>query len=233
MRSLALVRLGLCTRGLDRHTDQEVAVKVMQDQLVQFSDADNSDWVRQRRKFFDEARACGRMRHRNILKIVDMGIERGLCFIATELVPGATTLGDFLASRGKLSCRQVATVLHRCAGVLDHIHQRQVIHRDIKPENILLPKDHDLDNIRLTDFGIAHIVHSNDGGEEILGSPRYMSPEQIQGIALGPASDFFSLGVICYELLTGRPPFRASNMRELCQKIISGKPEALQILTLM
>ena len=219
--------VGVVYEGIDKNTDQTVAVKVMQDKSVQLSDADNADWARQRRHFFDEARACGRMRHRNVLRVIDMGIEQGLCFIATELVPGATTLKDLLDTGETMSCEQVATILHRCAGILDHVHQRHVVHRDIKPENILLPKDRNLDGIKLADFGIAYMASSDEQPQEILGSPRYMSPEQLQGLKLGAASDFFSLGVMAYELLAGEHPFKAGDMKTLCRKIISGEPTSL------
>ena len=219
--------VGVVYEGIDKNTDRAVAVKVMQDRSVQLSDADNEDWARQRRHFFDEARACGRMSHSNILQVIDMGIEQGLCFIATELVPGATTLKDLLDAGESFSCEQVAVILHRCAGVLDHMHQRQVVHRDIKPENILLPKDRNLGLIKLADFGIAHMAGEDEQPQEILGSPRYMSPEQLQGLKLGAASDFFSLGVMAYELLSGQHPFKAEDMKTLCRKIISSEPESL------
>ncbi len=219
--------VGVVYEGLDRNNNKSVAVKVMQDKSVQFSDADNADWVQQRRRFFDEARACGRMRHRNILQIMDMGIEQGLCYIVTELVPKATTVGDLLATQKRFSARQAATLIHHLAGALDHMHQRRVVHLDIKPENILLPESNLISDLKLADFGIAHMAQTSGADNkpsEILGSPRYMSPEQLQGHEITPASDFFSLGVMAYEVLAGQHPFRASNIQSLCRKIISADP---------
>ncbi len=196
----------------------------LRDVAVKIADVDpksNLRIARRRRKlFFNEAKAAGRLRHPNIIATIDAGIEDSLRYIAMEYVPGAQTLDLFCIPGNLLPVDRVVSIMLKCAIALDYAHNKGVIHRDIKPKNIMLTQENE---VKICDFGIALLTE----GEDIdttqvmgtLGSPRYMSPEQVTNEGVTNQSDIFSLGVVLYELLSGINPFSARNMADVTQKI--------------
>ncbi|MGD8966549.1 MAG: serine/threonine-protein kinase, partial [Anaerolineae bacterium] len=187
--------------ALERH----VAIKVLPRELT-FDQA----FVE---RFQREARAAARLNHPHIVTVHDVGQADGAHFIVMELVDGPS-LTDLLRQRGALSPEQAAQVVSQTASALDYAHQYGFIHRDIKPGNILLAAD---GTAKLTDFGI---VKPSEGTRltqtgTLLGTPAYMSPEQARGTAIGPGTDIYSLGVVTYEMLSGRVPFSGPTMAVL------------------
>ncbi|MGH7760199.1 MAG: protein kinase domain-containing protein [Candidatus Dormibacteraceae bacterium] len=180
--------------GLDRY----VAIKVLPDFF-----AEDEEY---RHRFQHEARSIARLKHPNILNVYDFGQECGITYLVLELVGGGT-LSDRLG--GQMELQEVVTFLRPLAGALDHAHSQGVLHRDIKPSNILLHKD---GTPVLADFGLAKMaapVKKLTASGIVLGTPEYMSPEQASGGPIGPASDIYALGIVAYEMVTGRVPFQA------------------------
>ena len=179
-----------------------------------------------RRRFLHEARAMACLDHENIVKVYDISQEGEVPFIVAECVPGRD-IGTLLASgrRGRhLNERFVRRMAAQLLRALAYAHTRGVIHRDIKPSNILVAAG---GTIKVADFGIARIVeegNERDGGSgEIVGSARYMSPEQLMGKEVTPRSDVYSVGVLLYHCLTGRPPF-SGDVRSLARQHLREVP---------
>jgi len=178
-----------------------------------------------RRRFRQEARAMASLDHENIVKVYDISQDGEVPFIVVECV-GGKDLGSLLD--GQDTGRLEEPVVRRMAGqllkALSYAHRRGIIHRDIKPSNILLTEE---GTVKVADFGIARIIEEDDlaGGEpgEIVGSARYMSPEQLRGENATPESDIYSVGVLLYHCLTGRPPF-SGDVRSLARQHIHGEP---------
>ena len=211
--------MGIVYEGYDPFSDKQVAVKVALSEHLRDGDAGE----RYRKMFFNEAHTAGKLRHPNILEILDAGADGDDCYIVMELVKGGTTLKGYCTPDRLLPIAQVVEIIFKCAKALDYAHRKGVIHRDIKPTNILVTQDMD---IKIGDFSIAHIISADTTNTMPLGfvgSPRYMSPEQVQEDAITNQTDLFSLGIIMYELLTGRHPFIADSFSRLIHKIINEK----------
>jgi eukaryotic-like serine/threonine-protein kinase len=190
--------MGVVFQCLDPHIDRLVAVKVLRTDRVE-----NDTFVK---RFLKEAKVIGRLAHPNIVAIYDVGEEQGSVYIAMEFLEGMP-LSDVV--RGKLpTTREVVALGVQLADALDYAHQKGVVHRDVKPSNIVVQDD---GRIKLTDFGIAHVDDSTatlqTQAGEVMGTPAYMSPEQVLSQPVDGRSDIFSLGIILYELSTGRRPF--------------------------
>jgi serine/threonine-protein kinase len=176
-------------------------------------------------RFRQEARAMASLDHENIVKVYDISQDGEVPFIVVECV-GGRDLGSLLGGRG--SGRLEEPVVRRMAGqllkALSYAHRRGIIHRDIKPSNILLTEE---GTVKVADFGIARIIEEDDlaGGEpgEIVGSARYMSPEQLKGENATPESDIYSVGVLLYHCLTGRPPF-SGDVKSLARQHMHEEP---------
>lgn len=168
-------------------------------------------------RFFREAESAGRLTHPNIITVYDAGEDKGLAYIAMEYVPGIP-LKDFTDSKKLLAPKRALELAAMTAEGLDYAHNQGVIHRDIKPANLLYnPKE---GSLKISDFGVARLTDNNRTKTGIvLGTPMYMSPEQLGAEELTGLSDLFSLGVTLYELLTGEVPFKASNIAVLMTKI--------------
>ncbi len=175
-----------------------------------------------RLRFYREAESAGRLTHPNIITVFDAGEDKGLAYIAMEYVPGIP-LRDFTDPRRLLAPRRALELAASCAGALDYAHNQGVIHRDIKPANLLYnPKD---GTMKISDFGVARMTDNNKTKTGIvLGTPMYMSPEQLGAEDLTGLSDLFSLGVTLYELLVGEVPFKATNIAVLMTKITTDDP---------
>ncbi len=190
--------MGAVYRALDPLIDREVAIKTLLPNLP----ADVMQEVRAR--FLREARSAGRLSHPNIVTIFDVGEHDGVAYIAMELLNGHSLL-EILKHPQRLALNTIANLVAQVGEALDVAHQQKIVHRDVKPANIMV--DH-TGRAKLTDFGVAYVPSSTMTQEgNTLGSPRYMSPEQVTGKALDARSDIFSLGVVLYELLTKRTPF--------------------------
>jgi serine/threonine protein kinase len=190
--------MGAVYRALDPLIDREVAIKTLLPDLP----AEVMAEVRER--FLREARSAGRLSHPNIVTIFDVGEQDGVAYIAMELLKGHSLL-QVLKHPQRLAFNTIANVIAQVADALDMAQQHNIVHRDVKPANIMV--DH-AGRVKLTDFGVAYVPASTiTGNGTALGSPRYMSPEQVTGAPIDPRSDLFSLGVVLYELLTKRTPF--------------------------
>jgi serine/threonine-protein kinase len=175
-----------------------------------------------RLRFYREAESAGRLTHPNIITVFDAGEDKGLAYIAMEYVPGIP-LRDFTDPNRLLAPKRALELAAATAEGLDYAHNQGVIHRDIKPANLLYnPKD---GTIKISDFGVARMTDNNKTKTGIvLGTPMYMSPEQLGAEDLTGLSDLFSLGVTLYELLVGEVPFKASNIAVLMTKITTEEP---------
>ncbi len=176
--------------------------------------------IEMRQRFYREAQTAGKLAHPNIVTVFDVGEDLGMSYIVMEFVEGNTLTQ--LMKKQRLSPPQIKHVISNAAVGLDYAHQNGVFHRDVKPDNIMVSKT---GLVKVMDFGIARIVESElTKTGSIMGTPSYMSPEQVQGQKVDARSDTFSLGVILYELLTGKKPFAGETMSALMLAIMKGDP---------
>ena len=216
--------MGIVYEGYDPYADDKVAIKVALAESLK----DKESGQRYRKMFFNEAHTAGMLKHPNILEIQDAGVDGDECYIVMELVEGGETLKTHCKPDNLLPIEAAVEIIFKCAKALDYAHRQGVIHRDIKPTNILLTKDRD---IKIGDFSIAHLVTSdttNTMPMGFVGSPRYMSPEQVHEDNITNQTDLFSLGIVMYEMLTGQHPFSADSFSRLIHKIINEKPPPLR-----
>ena len=217
-RELGKGAMGVVYLGKDPKIGRVVAIKTMA--LSQEFEAEELEDVKQR--FFREAETAGRLNHPNIVTIYDAGEEHDLAYIAMEFLKGKdlvpqTKQGALLALPKTLS------IIARVADALAYAHLQNVVHRDIKPANIMY--DPQTDSVKVTDFGIARITDSSKTKTGmVLGTPSYMSPEQLAGKKIDGQSDLFSLGVTLYQLACGSLPFHGDSMTQLMFKIASEPP---------
>jgi serine/threonine-protein kinase len=169
-----------------------------------------------RKRFQQEARAAANLSHPNIVTVHDFGFHKGRLFIVMEYLPGQN-LKEIIRETGKFSIEEaLRIVIPACAGI-GYAHRAGLVHCDIKPHNILVTPDQ---RVKVTDFGIARAlstIQPDEHSDVVWGSPQYFSPEQASGLAPSPASDVYSLGVILYEMLTGRLPFISEDPAELAR----------------
>ncbi len=215
--SLGRGAMGAVYRAMDPLIERTVAIKVLSVELPASEQADFRD------RFFREAKAAGRLNHPNIVTIYDVGESEGTPYIAMEYLPGRT-LRETLDSGVVLPIRRAVEIAMLVARGLDYAHEQGIIHRDIKPANIMLSRN---GLVKIMDFGIATASDSSrthTGG--LVGSPRYMAPEQITNEAVDGRTDIFALGVTLYEMLTGKDPFAGQTIPEVMHKILHAEPEA-------
>jgi eukaryotic-like serine/threonine-protein kinase len=212
-REIGRGAMGIVYLGRDTAINRSVAIKAIP-LASEFSDA---ELVEARARFFREAETAGRLNHPNIVTIYDVGEERGLAYIAMEYLKGHH-LSDYARSNNLLEPRKVLDLASRTAAALGFAHKQQVVHRDIKPANLMF--DAATDVLKITDFGIARLTGAGSTRTGIvLGTPSFMSPEQLEGRNVTGQSDLFSLGVSLFQLLTGQLPFTADSMTGLMQQI--------------
>jgi non-specific serine/threonine protein kinase len=205
-----------------------VAVK-----LIQFGDRerDEGKWSRRQMKLLTtESAVARRLEHPNIIKFHDVVIEENQAYIVVEFVDGQP-LDQFCSFDKMLPIHRTVSIVFKCCLALDYAYRQGVVHRDIKPANIMV--DHQ-DNVKITDFGLALNVNKKGHDDSTfimgVGSPAYMSPEQIKSYPLNQKTDLYSLGVVLFHLLTGRLPFRAKHPAQLVYKIINADPPSVSQL---
>lgn len=205
--------MGVVYLGKDPKISRVVAIKTMA--LAQEFEPDEMVEVKER--FFREAETAGRLNHPNIVTIYDAGEEHDLCYIAMEFLKGKD-LAPFTKPDNLLPVPRVMDIILKVADALDYAHTNNVVHRDIKPANIMYETD--TGAVKVTDFGIARITDSSKTKTGmVLGTPSYMSPEQLSGKKVDGRSDIFSLGVMAYQMTTGQLPFQGDSMAQLMFKI--------------
>jgi eukaryotic-like serine/threonine-protein kinase len=210
--------MGVVYLGKDPKIGRVVAIKTMA--LAQEFEADELAEVKER--FFREAETAGRLSHPHIVTIYDAGEEHDLCYIAMELLKGGD-LVPFTKPGNLLPTEKVVSIVARVAEALGYAHRQGVVHRDVKPANVMYYPD--TDAVKVTDFGIARLTDSSKTKTGmVLGTPSYMSPEQLAGKKIEGRSDLFSLAVSLYQLLCGRLPFEGESMAQLMFKISSEPP---------
>ena len=208
--------MGLVYKALDPKINRLLAIKT-----IRFSDEFEEDAIKDiKKRFLREAEIAGQLAHPSIVTIYDVGEDEDLTYIVMENLEGKD-LAKFIKRKNLLPFRKVLQVVARVADALEYAHKADVIHRDIKPANIML-----MDNggVKVTDFGIAKAISSSRTKTGvILGTPNYMSPEQIMGQKIDHKSDIFSLGVLFFQLLTGELPFQGKNLSSLLYQITQVK----------
>ena len=205
--------MGVVYRARDPMINREVALKAIP-LAEEFEGAELED---ARSKFFREAEMAGRLSHPHIVTIYDAGEDHGTAYIAMELLRGSH-LVEYTEPERLFAPEVALDIVARLADALHYAHQQHVVHRDIKPANVMY--DPSRGDLKITDFGIARLTDSGRTRTGlVLGTPSFMSPEQLQGRAVTGSSDLFSLAITLYQLLTGQLPFRADSMPALMFKI--------------
>jgi serine/threonine-protein kinase len=205
--------MGVVYRALDPTINREVALKA----IPLAAEFEGEELEEARSKFFREAEMAGRLSHPHIVTIYDAGEDRGIAYIAMELLRGRH-LVEYTDQSRLLPTHEVLEIVARLADALHYAHLCRVVHRDIKPANVMY--DPQTAELKITDFGIARLTDtSRTRTGVVLGTPSFMSPEQLAGRAVTGSSDLFSLAVTAFQLLTGQLPFRGDSMPALMLKI--------------
>lgn len=212
LKELGRGAMGIVYLGKDPTIQRFVAIKTMS-----LNAADDAESLRDvKARFFREAESTGRLSHPNIVTIYDAGEEEDLVYLAMEMLEGST-LKYWSRQPNLMPLDRLIPIIADVADALDFAHQQGVIHRDIKPANIMVTN---ANSVKVMDFGVAKMTSSTKTHPQVvLGTPTYMSPEQLSGKKVDGRSDIFSLGVVLYELFAGRPPFAADNVTALLYAI--------------
>lgn len=208
--------MGVVYKARDPLIDREVAIKTINLSLAM------DEREEYEARFYQEAKAAGRLSHPNIVTIFDVGRAEDVAYIAMEYLQGRE-LRDILNETPLLPIIQVLDIIVQVAQGLAYAHEHDIVHRDVKPSNVMVVRD---DRVKITDFGIARMasaaVRTQTG--MVLGSPKYMSPEQVLGKEIDRRSDIFSLGVMLYEMLTGQVPFIGENINAIMYQTLNTIP---------
>jgi serine/threonine protein kinase len=215
---------GVVYKGFDPFVQRDVAIKVAQQDPTKISAAGTDQG---RASFFTEARAAGMLQHPHIVALYDAGSEGLLNYIVMEYIDGDTLMPLCRRKGPRAPVEHVIEIAFKCAKALDFSHSKGVLHRDIKPSNIMIGKD---GVPKIMDFSIAEISAAPGGLRGVVGSPMYMSPEQVRAEQLGPQSDLYSLGAVIFHLLTGEPPFTSSEIPVLFHAIKHTPAPRLDVL---
>ena len=211
--------MAIVYKATDRLLNRYVAIKMLREELK-----DDKEFVE---RFRVEAQSAASLNHSNIVSVYDVGQENGMDYFVMEYIDGSTLKERIQAGPigWKTACKYAAQI----CDAIEHAHRKNIVHRDIKPHNIMLTKD---DTIKVTDFGIARAVSSSTIVRQgnVIGSVHYFSPEQACGGAVDFKSDIYSIGVVLYEMLTGRVPFDAENPVAVAKMQVDMQPEPPEIL---
>ncbi|KPJ76317.1 MAG: hypothetical protein AMJ54_12025 [Deltaproteobacteria bacterium SG8_13] len=211
LRELGQGAMGVVYLGRDPKINREVAIKTLS-----YSNVEQELFEEFRERFLREAEAAGRLAHPNIVTIFDVGEEHDMAYMAMELLKGSDLLG-YCRKGSLMPVEQVLGTLAMVADALEYAHSNEVVHRDIKPDNIILLDD---GQVKVADFGIARVMSASETQTGVLlGTPSYMSPEQVEGARVDGRSDLFSLGIVMYEMLSGEKPFKGDNLANMMYAI--------------
>ena len=210
--------MAIVYRAIDQRTGHNVAVKVLRPEFNQ-----DAEFVS---RFQREAEAASKMTHHNIVNLLDVGMDGENRYLVMEYVQGKT-LKEVIKEKGRISPPVAAQITIRILSALQHAHQNGIIHRDIKPQNILVHAD---GHIKVADFGIARMANSSTltKGDSVMGSVHYFSPEQASGQAADVTSDIYSVGVVLYEMLTGRVPFDGDSPVAVAMQHLHARPAPIE-----
>jgi len=210
--------MGHVYKGIDPAINRPVALKTIRLDFVN----DPQEMEELKERLYREAQAAGKLSHPNIVTIYDVGSDGSLQYIAMEYLEGQT-LEQMIKKKAKFNYRIIAQIIVQICSALDYAHSYNIVHRDIKPANIMIMKDY---RVKVMDYGIARVDSSSMTKTGIaMGTPNYISPEQLQGKEVDQRADLFSLGVVMYELLVGRRPFKGENITSLIYSILNHNPE--------
>jgi serine/threonine-protein kinase len=216
--------MGMVYLGSDPKIGRTVAIKTLA--LSEEFEDGQLDEVRQR--FYQEAETAGQLSHPNIVTIYDAGEEHDLAYIAMDYIRGEA-LDAYVSKDTLLPLEEVIEIGAKVADALSYAHQNKVVHRDIKPANIMYDKEKG--TMKVTDFGIARLTdNSKTRTGVVMGSPFYMSPEQLAGQKVDGRSDIYSLGITLYQLTTGQLPFVGDSIATLAHQITNDKPKRIRKL---
>jgi serine/threonine-protein kinase len=211
VKELGQGAMGTVYLGRDQKINRDVAIKTLA-----FNGVDESQLPMIKERFFREAEAAGRLNHPGIVTIFDAGEEHDLAYLAMEYLDGEN-LSAYCKPDTLLPVDEVLEIISEIADSLAYAHSNNVVHRDIKPANVMRQRD---GSVKVTDFGIARVVsESQTQTGMILGTPSYMSPEQVAAKKIDGRSDLFSLGSVCYELLCGEKAFSGDSLASLMYNI--------------
>ncbi len=218
LEELGRGEMGVVYKAYDPLIDRFVAIKTID--LQKLGEKEKDEY---KARFYQEAKAAGRLNHPNIITIYDLGRKGDVAYIAMELMEGPE-LQNIVAENQPLSIGEKLDVAFQVAEGLAYAHEHGVVHRDIKPSNIMVLRGL---HVKIADFGIARMESSlwRTQVDKIIGSPLYMSPEQIQSHPIDPRSDIFSFGIVLYQMLTGRLPFSGDNVNSVWYQIINEEPQ--------
>ena len=221
VRELGRGAMGVVYHAIDPNIGRPVAIKTIQ----LGGERKPEEQERLRERLFREARSAGILSHPGIVTIYDVEQQGELAYIAMEYVDGPT-LDQLLSRAAAIGAGAMFSILAQTAVALDYAHQKGIVHRDIKPANIMIAAR--IGTAKITDFGIAKITASEQFTMtgSIVGTPHYMSPEQVQGQPVDGRSDQFSLAVIAYEMLTGEKPYTGEHLTTVVYKIVAEEPAA-------
>lgn len=208
--------MGIVYKAKDPLIDRSVALKTISLNLAP------DDKEEYERRFYQEAKAAGSLNHHNIVTIYDVGKSGDIAYIAMEFLEGRE-LRKVLDEKPCLPVDQVLDIVIQVAQGLAYAHEHGIVHRDVKPSNIMCVRD---GHVKITDFGIARMSSASVRTQTgiVLGSPKYMSPEQVLGKSIDSRSDIFSLGVMLYEMLTGYVPFQGSSINAIMYQTVNALP---------
>ncbi|MGD2115608.1 MAG: serine/threonine-protein kinase, partial [Acidobacteriota bacterium] len=227
LRPLGSGAMGVVYLAQDPQIERLLAIKTVR------LEAEREEEIEERtRRLLREAKTAGRLIHPHIVTLFDAGEQDGMLFLAFEYVEGrslADRLAESLRTGPPMRVAEALRIARETAEGLDHAHRRGIVHRDVKPANLLLAAD---GGIKISDFGIAKMAGQATEltvTGSVVGSPHYLSPEQVRGEELDGRSDLFSLGVVLYEMLGGRRPFDGDTFTTLLYKILHAEPEPIRL----
>jgi len=223
VKELGRGAMGTVFLGKDPRINREVAIKTLR-----YEEVDAEQLAEVKKRFFREAEAAGKLSHPNIVTIFDVGEDYDIAYMAMELLDGSD-LAKYCRKENLLPPAEIIRIVSCVSSALDYAHANGIVHRDIKPANIMILNNGE---VKVADFGIARVMASSKTQTGVvMGTPSYMSPEQIAGKKVDGRSDLFSLGVVLYELLAGERPFNGDSIATLMYNITSSPPPSIKELS--